>query len=242
WSGGWGRVALDGVEVVQLAIGDEDVKAPRRILEALDEVLDRRQQLRPSAEVLRGAEDMAFRLLGAEVADLLDLRAARPDGPVDAGRSAVGVEFARQVRTDLLRHRRDLILRGGLFLAAEQGGEEPATTLLFDAVEAAHRAGAVQGDAGLRSLAARLHEDGRHHAHLAAGGRVDVHLTKRLDDTFQLRHESDSMLRMSGLVNRPNFRPERHTLLTHSGKQDDEMMLWHWGLDDLEPANGPLEQ
>ena len=35
-------VVLDGVEVVQLAVGDEHVKAPRRVLETLDEVFDRR--------------------------------------------------------------------------------------------------------------------------------------------------------------------------------------------------------
>ena len=104
-------VVLHRVEVVQFAVGDEDVKAPRRVLEALDEVFDGGQQLRAGAEVARRAEDVLFGLVGGQVADDFDLAAAGADGPVDAGGAAVGVDLAGEVGADLLGDRRDVVVQ-----------------------------------------------------------------------------------------------------------------------------------
>src|SRR5207249_2273365 len=131
-------------------------------------VFDGRQQLGAATELPGRAEDVLLGLVGGQIADLLNLRPALSNGPVDAGSSTVGVKLAGQVGADLLRHRRDLVLSRRALLATEQGGEEPAAAGLFDAVDVTHSAGAVQGDTGLRSLAARLHEDSRDHLHLTA--------------------------------------------------------------------------
>ena len=111
---------------MQFAVGDEDVKAPRRVREALDEVFDGGQQLRAGAELARRAEDVLLGLVGGQVADDFDLAAARADGPVDAGGAAVGVDLAGEVGADLLGHRRDLVVR--FLLGAEQGGEEAGSS------------------------------------------------------------------------------------------------------------------
>src|SRR5205085_8411145 len=67
-----------------------------------------------------------------------------------------------------------------------------------DAVELGHGAGAVQGDAGLRPLLVRLHQDGGDDARAAAAGRVDVDLAERIDDVLQLRHGTSPVRGLGG--------------------------------------------
>ena len=166
---------------MQFAVGDEDVNAPRRIRETLDEVFDGRQEAVCQCRIPRRTKDVLLGLIGGQVADDFDLAAVRADGPVDAGGAAVGVDLAGEVGADFLRHRRDIVVY--FFLGAEQRGEK-TWFLAADAVQGGHRAGAVQGDAGLSAFLVRFHENGRGDARLAARGGVDVDLAERFNDFF----------------------------------------------------------
>src|SRR5262249_40499595 len=154
----------------------------------------RRQQLGAGPELPGRPEDVTLGLLGAEVADHLDVAAVVADRPVDAGGAAVGVDLAGQVGAQLLRHRGDVVV--ALLGPAEDRRQEAAAAL--GAVELGHGAGAVQGDAGLGPLPVRLHQDRRRHPQPAAAGRVDVDLTEGLLDLFQLRHGGWSPLCAAG--------------------------------------------
>ncbi len=79
---------------MQFAIGDEHVKPPRRIAEPIDKIAHGRQQTGAGAEVARWTKDVAFGLVGPQIADFLDSAAVLADGPVDAGRTAIGIELA----------------------------------------------------------------------------------------------------------------------------------------------------
>src|SRR5262249_32292017 len=108
-------------------------------------------------------------------------------------------------------------LVGGLLLPAEQAGEEAAAPA--GAVQGLHRAGAVQGDAGLRALAARLHEDGGGDADLAAARRGDVHLAERSNDLLDLRHRPLSWEENAPAASVELFVPARRLLPGAAGAQ-----------------------
>src|SRR5262249_54590294 len=92
---------------------DEDIEAPWRRAETVEEVANRGQKLRAGAEVARPAEGVALGLFGAKVADLLDLTAFRAGGPVDGGGAAVRIDPPREVGADLLGNGCHLVLHGG---------------------------------------------------------------------------------------------------------------------------------
>ena len=78
-------------------------------------------------------------------------------------------------------------------LQMRHGGTDCLVDRLHAALDA-HRAGAVDGDAGLSAFLVRLHENGRNHAHPARGGRIDVDLAKGIDDFLELGHGGRSAL------------------------------------------------
>src|SRR5262249_141706 len=144
-----------------------------------------------------------------------------------------GVELAGQVGAQLLGDRGDLV--GGLLRAAEQR-RQGAAAAVIDAVELAHGAGAVQGDAGLGALLVRLHQDGGDDADLGAG-RIDVDLAGGVGDVSELGHGWGPSLRIASAgTSSPAWEDLRPVLRGGLARLDleDDLVGLDLGAADLE--------
>src|SRR5262249_41195797 len=115
------RQPFDVVQVVEPAVGDEDVHGARRVLKAVNEIAHRRGQPRPQAEavVVRTADLQITTLFLRVVANDL-IGGAVVAGPVDDGGAAVSVEATGQVGDELARQSLDNVL-GDLEVSAANG-------------------------------------------------------------------------------------------------------------------------